>query len=318
MVNDKYSSSVLKCPNCETPVEYRTGYYYCPNCHVRLSSASSEDNKVSRPSNLWCLMPLFCVILDTFFGIFFSGVSFYFFGNWWSFNFFGVICLFFGCIIGYMKVKGRNKGMAKGLLVAEIILVAWAIVIIIVQLMGYYFHSGQLLRLFTSFIVGLIATITVFVFKRRKSDQLLQPVTLRVQQTPKEQLNSELEQSKQRLVNFIAAHENGKISGDVFVATSKKLEAKIASLEKMKANDDYSSFSNQFYYDAYMSQHVTKKLGGWWYLVPLSCGLLGGIVGYVAVKDRGEGMAKNILGVGILVFIMQFIFGLLFVLPLLF
>ena len=38
----------------------------------------------------------------------------------------------------------------------------------------------------------------------------------------------------------------------------------------------------------------------WWYLVPLFFGLLGGIVGYVGVKNEDKGMANNLLNLGII------------------
>lgn len=44
-----------------------------------------------------------------------------------------------------------------------------------------------------------------------------------------------------------------------------------------------------------------KKTTGWWYLVPLFFGILGGLVGYVAVKDEDKHMADTLLLIGILV-----------------
>ena len=38
----------------------------------------------------------------------------------------------------------------------------------------------------------------------------------------------------------------------------------------------------------------------WWYLVPLFFGLLGGIAGYVGVKNQDKGMANNLLNLGII------------------
>lgn len=44
-----------------------------------------------------------------------------------------------------------------------------------------------------------------------------------------------------------------------------------------------------------------------WYLVPFFFGILGGIVGYVAVKDRDEDMAARLLWFGIIMTFLPFI-----------
>ncbi|HLB71703.1 MAG TPA: zinc ribbon domain-containing protein [Candidatus Methanoperedens sp.] len=38
---------------------------------------------------------------------------------------------------------------------------------------------------------------------------------------------------------------------------------------------------------------------GAWYLVPFFFGILGGIIGYFAMRDKNKGMANNLLIVGI-------------------
>ncbi len=43
---------------------------------------------------------------------------------------------------------------------------------------------------------------------------------------------------------------------------------------------------------------------GLWYLVPIVFSLLGGLVAYVALRDRDENMAGKCLGLGIVVFIL--------------
>jgi len=43
-----------------------------------------------------------------------------------------------------------------------------------------------------------------------------------------------------------------------------------------------------------------KKPTSWWYLVPFLLGLIGGILGYIAVKDEDKEMADNLLFIGII------------------
>jgi uncharacterized membrane protein len=46
-------------------------------------------------------------------------------------------------------------------------------------------------------------------------------------------------------------------------------------------------------------ERARQKPTAAWYLVPFFFGILGGIVGYVAVKDDDKGMANNLLIFGI-------------------
>jgi CHASE2 domain-containing sensor protein len=56
---------------------------------------------------------------------------------------------------------------------------------------------------------------------------------------------------------------------------------------------------------------ITEKPSGVWYLLPLFFALLGGIVGYVAVKDRDASMANGLLLLGVVVTVILLIFGFL-------
>lgn len=42
-----------------------------------------------------------------------------------------------------------------------------------------------------------------------------------------------------------------------------------------------------------------------WYLAPLFPSIVGGLIGYVAVKDEDKGMADNLLLLGFLVFFLN-------------
>lgn len=44
---------------------------------------------------------------------------------------------------------------------------------------------------------------------------------------------------------------------------------------------------------------VENKPSGAWYLVPIFFGIIGGIIGYFAIKDKDNGMASNLLITGI-------------------
>jgi hypothetical protein len=46
-----------------------------------------------------------------------------------------------------------------------------------------------------------------------------------------------------------------------------------------------------------------------WYLAPLLFGIVGGLIGYVGVKDRDQGMASNLLIFGMIWSIVLFLIG---------
>lgn len=50
---------------------------------------------------------------------------------------------------------------------------------------------------------------------------------------------------------------------------------------------------------------MVNKVSNWWYLVPLTISLIGGIVAYFAIRPRDKNKAKNLLYVGIAVFILH-------------
>lgn len=138
---------------------------------------------------------------------------------------------------------------------------------------------------------------------------------IEVQQNPEEQLNLELEQSKQRLVNLSTTYSNGKVSEAVFIVTSKKLESKITSLEAIKTSGNFDAYVfNEAHHTLdgadSSQQHAKKQPSGAWYLMPLLFfGLLGGVIGYLGVKDRDKDMAEGLLAFGVLISIITFVFG---------
>ena len=61
------------------------------------------------------------------------------------------------------------------------------------------------------------------------------------------------------------------------------------------------------------TENIRARPSSAWYLVPIFFSILGGIIGYVAVKDEDKGMANDLLGVGIVMFfLVLFVFLLVF------
>lgn len=57
---------------------------------------------------------------------------------------------------------------------------------------------------------------------------------------------------------------------------------------------------------------IKEKPTALWYLVPFFFGIIGGLIAYVGVKNEDEEMAKNLLFVGFLMFIVDLLFVWLF------
>ena len=50
---------------------------------------------------------------------------------------------------------------------------------------------------------------------------------------------------------------------------------------------------------------LDKKLPSLWYLVPILFGLIGGLIGYVGVKDEDKEMADALLAIGVIITIIE-------------
>jgi len=78
-------------------------------------------------------------------------------------------------------------------------------------------------------------------------------------------------------------------------------------IKQIVAKGAYARYGDKTYKPS-TNLHVTKgKPTLLWYLVPIIFSLLGGLIAYVGVKGEDEEMAKNLLFVGFIVFIIQFL-----------
>jgi hypothetical protein len=100
-----------------------------------------------------------------------------------------------------------------------------------------------------------------------------------------------------------------KIGEKSYLAATNALEQKIKRL-KENPNPTSSSYnmpeeSSGFEQRIRSGNHPT----GLWYLVPFFFGIIGGLVGYVAVKDDDRGMADSLLVFGLIWSIILFLIG---------
>lgn len=123
----------------------------------------------------------------------------------------------------------------------------------------------------------------------------------------KETLNLEIENCKTRITKLSTIYADGKISEDSYITTSKALEDKLKSLESMKSKNDFSTFSNSSLNQPTSVLAITEKHTSAWYLAPIFFGIIGGLIGYVVVKDDDKDFANNLLGIGVIAAVLGFI-----------
>jgi len=112
-------------------------------------------------------------------------------------------------------------------------------------------------------------------------------------------IDQEIEKCKERIERLAVLLADGKIGEQSYAAASRTLEDKIESLKKAKENPNIVISSSK---GLERSEEDTsyERPTLLWYLVPFFFGIIGGIVGYVGVKDEDKEMADILLVFGIL------------------
>ena len=110
-------------------------------------------------------------------------------------------------------------------------------------------------------------------------------------------VDQEIKQCQERIERLAGLLADGKIGEVSYAAATKALENRIEALKKAKENPNVVLSSSRGivgFEDASKGRPTSL-----WYLVPFFFGILGGIVGYVGVKDDDKEMADNLLIFGI-------------------
>lgn len=153
-------------------------------------------------------------------------------------------------------------------------------------------------------------------FKTEK--EYLEHVKTHKEQDQKKQIEKErilikleIEKCKEKLKELADLYANDRIGKQSYITTTKTLENKIKELKKYQDNLLRSDFfvNESYKVEKYKGAEIKyiERPTPLWYLLPLLFGILGGIIGYVAVKNEDEEMAINLLIFGIVMFLILLI-----------
>jgi len=109
-----------------------------------------------------------------------------------------------------------------------------------------------------------------------------------------ETVRQQSQEAEETVKKLTLLFHKGEISESAYKAAIKSLEDKLPKQRDRSATVRATSLAERPY-DSSRIEAFSSKPSLIWYLLPLFFGLLGGIIGYIAVKDEDQNMADNIL-----------------------
>lgn len=129
-----------------------------------------------------------------------------------------------------------------------------------------------------------------------------------------------LDETTKTLKKFEALYKEGKISAATYSISIETLEKKLEKPNRLGVklpSSKSATLEDPFYQDSHEdtswykdrssfkeSNEYREPPSSWWYLAPLLFGLIGGLIGYVGLKDQDQGMAESILLLGFVITIL--------------
>jgi len=139
----------------------------------------------------------------------------------------------------------------------------------------------------------------------------------------KQKLEQQIKDREKTIEKLTALLSEGEITEESYKTAIKKIEKDMKDLrsgkeisvtEEKEETIEKPKTHRRSYDYAYAYAEPTKL----WYLVPLLFGIIGGLIGYVGVKDEDEDMARALLFLGFFITFVGWVMLYLYILPLLF
>jgi len=110
--------------------------------------------------------------------------------------------------------------------------------------------------------------------------------------------NAQVKKYQEEMTRLSVLLAEGKIGEKSFSAATSTLERRIEELEKTKENPNVPARGTSIHsgdFERFTDTEDIARPTSLWYLVPFFFGIIGGIVGYIGVKDEDRGMADSLL-----------------------
>jgi hypothetical protein len=128
----------------------------------------------------------------------------------------------------------------------------------------------------------------------------------------KQEFETEIATTRTAIEKLSLLLAEGKISEQSYLNSVKALEARMERLSSGAETPSSRNFAPSSIPQTSTLAETFERPTVLWYFVPFFFGLLGGLVGYLGVKDRDEDMARSLLVFGIVWSVLLFFITLIF------
>jgi len=122
----------------------------------------------------------------------------------------------------------------------------------------------------------------------------------------------QIKEYKKAIENLTTLFSEGEMSEESYKIAIRKVEKNMKTLRSGKeivvSNKEKERIvkpTNRFSHSVYT--HARAEPTKLWYLVPFFFSIIGGLIGYVAVRGEDEGMAEGLLAFGVLMFFVDLV-----------
>jgi len=118
----------------------------------------------------------------------------------------------------------------------------------------------------------------------------------------RKELGLKIEKVESKLMRLATLYADGKIGEQTYLTTAKTLEKRLMKLKKIRNKSEAQILTEEDYLGQMEEtpyNEFYEKPTALWYLVPFFFGIIGGLIGYIAVKEEDKEMADSLLIFGV-------------------